>query len=181
MGAQSQPLVANSHLWSTKLHRADAVWFFKRTARAEVMQTQTVKLYYTLTVSEHKTCRIVLQVGDYMWLWLSQYSAEEATNSSGNNLGLDRLSNLFIEAVPSQQTYLYIHLISLNRHCSFLSPYRMDTKFKDTGDRCFCVLDWNTPCAFGCECTWSCQYTVSKTVTWMKSSEIGTFVDWGES
>lgn len=33
-------------------------------------------------------------------------SAEEATSSSGNNLGLDGLSNLFIEGVPSQQTYL---------------------------------------------------------------------------
>lgn len=39
-------------------------------------------------------------------LWLSQCSAEEGTSSLGNNVGLDRLSNLFIEGVPSQQTYL---------------------------------------------------------------------------
>lgn len=45
---------------------------------------------------------------------LSQCSADEAFGSSGNNLGLDGLSNLFIETVQSQQTYLYIHLMSLN-------------------------------------------------------------------
>lgn len=97
-----------------------------------------------------------------IWMWLSQCSAEKGTKSSGNYIGLDRLSNLFIEVVPSQQTYLYIYLMSLDRHCSFLLPYIMDTKFKDIGDRCFCVLDWNTSCAFGCDCTWSCRYTVSK-------------------
>lgn len=47
-------------------------------------------------------------------LWLSQCSADEAFDSSGNNLGLDGLSNLFIETVQSQQTYLYVHLVSLN-------------------------------------------------------------------
>lgn len=61
-----------------------------------------------------KSCTIFLQVGKCReitseWLfqlWLSQCSAEEGTNSSGNNLGLDGLSNLFIDGVPSQQTYL---------------------------------------------------------------------------
>lgn len=74
-------------------------------------------------------------------LWLSQCSADEAFDSSGNNLGLDRLSNLFIETVQSQQTCLYIHLMSLNVQLR-LSPTisTMDSGLKDIANRWSSVL-----------------------------------------
>lgn len=67
---------------------------------------------------------------------LSQRSADEASDSSGNNLGLERRSNLFIEAVQSQQTYLYIHRMSLyvQRRLS-LTVSIMSTGFKDISNR----------------------------------------------
>lgn len=45
----------------------------------------------------------------------------------GNNLGLDRRSNLFIEGVPAQQTHLCTHL----RDGSFLFPLTVDMTDSD--------------------------------------------------
>ncbi len=119
---------ANAPLWSTNsIYTVQVCIALKGNQRGIIhanMGYKTEKLAFTVPLVDfvyfwtshkvHKTCRIFLQVRvckeiicEWLFqLWLSQCSSEEGTSSSGNNLGLDRLSNLFIETVPSQQTYL---------------------------------------------------------------------------
>ena len=158
------------------------------------MESKTEQLVVSFLLADYecvralpKTCRICPtggnMRGDYMQclfqLWLSQCSAEEGTNSSGNNLGLDRLSNLFIEGVPSQQTYLptstsISYLLTRAATFSFHILWMIRSETPVTGGSEWHIEKLAVP--FGCDCTWSCQYTVSIYLTRMKSGSVSRVV-----
>lgn len=122
---------------------------------------------FVSTIQHEKLSKLSNRWHVTLSLWLSQCSADEAFDSSGNNLGLDGLSNPFIETVQSQQTYLYIHLMSLNVQ-QRLSPTisTMDSGLKDISKMLSSALVWKTSsCAFAFDCPWSCRYTVSNVAT----------------